>query len=142
MKPVRAIAVIAGAMTVALPMLAVGQQQKLDLGKREYDANCAACHGVKGAGDGPFGELLKSSVPDLTTLAKRNNGVFPFMRVYEMVDGTQMVRAHGTRDMPIWGTDYRIKGAEYYMEIPYDPEAYVRTRILALTEYVYRLQQK
>ena len=44
--------------------------------------------------------------------------------------------------MPIWGADYKVKGAEYYMEIPYDPEAYVRTRILAVTEYVYRLQAK
>lgn len=142
MRPVRAIALLAGAAMVALPMLATSQQQKMDLGKREYDANCASCHGVKGTGDGPFGELLKSRVPDLTTLAKRNNGVFPFTRVYEMVDGTQMVKAHGTRDMPIWGSDYKVKGAEYYMEIPYDPEAYVRTRILAVTEYVYRLQQK
>jgi mono/diheme cytochrome c family protein len=142
MKPVRTIAALAGAMMVTLPMVATGQQQKLDLGKREFDSNCAVCHGTNGKGNGPYADLLRTAVPDLSTLAKRNNGVFPFMRVYESVDGTQMVKAHGTRDMPIWGADYKVKGAEYYMEIPYDPEAYVRTRILAVTEYVYRLQAK
>ena len=49
---------------------------------------------------------------------------------------------HGTRDMPIWGRDYKIKAAEYYMEAPYDPDAYVRARILALLEYINRLQAK
>jgi mono/diheme cytochrome c family protein len=136
------VSALAGAAVVALPMLAAGQQQKIDLGKREYDANCAVCHGVQGRGDGPYAGIVNTRIPDVATLAKRNNGVFPFVRVYETVDGTQMVKAHGTRDMPIWGNDYKVKGAEYYMEVPYDPEMYVRARILALTEYVYRLQEK
>ena len=142
MRSVRMVSALAGAAVVALPMLAAGQQQKIDLGKREYDANCAVCHGVKGRGDGPYAGIVNTRIPDVATLAKRNNGVFPFARVYETVDGTQVVKAHGTRDMPIWGNDYKVKGAEYYMEVPYDPEMYVRARILALTEYVYRLQEK
>jgi len=28
------------------------------------------------------------------------------------------------------------------MDTPYDPEVYVRTRILALIDYIYRLQAK
>jgi hypothetical protein len=81
---------------------------------------------------------------DITTLAQRNKGVFPFARVYEVIDGTQLVKAHGPREMPIWGADYKIEGAEYHMLLllPYDPEVYVRTRILALVEYMYRLQVK
>jgi mono/diheme cytochrome c family protein len=146
MKSVRLIAALAGVSAVTLPLLASGQQ-KTDLGKREYDANCAVCHGASGRGDGPYVAYFglvsgKTSVADLSTLAKRNNGGFPFARVYEFIDGTQLVKAHGTREMPIWGADYKVKGAEYYMDVPFDPEIYVRARILALTEYVYRLQAK
>jgi hypothetical protein len=41
-----------------------------------------------------------------------------------------------------WGADYKVKGAEYYMDVPFDPQIFVRARILALTEYVYRLQPR
>jgi hypothetical protein len=80
------------------------------------------------------------SAPDLTQLAKNNGGVFPLSRVYEVIGGAGA--AHGSRDMPIWGQDYKVRAGEYYMEIPYDPEVYVRTRILALVEYIDRLQQR
>jgi mono/diheme cytochrome c family protein len=140
MKPVWMVAALVGAVVGGQPWAAFGQQ-KVDIGKREFDANCAVCHGSKGKGDGPWAGYGKEIVSDLTSLARKNNGVFPFARVYEFIDGTQVVRAHGTKEMPIWGTDYRV-GAEYYMDVPYGAEIYVRTRILALTEYVYRLQAK
>jgi mono/diheme cytochrome c family protein len=134
---------LVGAIAAGQPLIAFGQQ-KVDLGKREYDANCAVCHGVKGKGDGPYSGIgdMRVAAADLTTLSKRNNGVFPFVRIYEFIDGTQVVKAHGSREMPIWGADYKVKGAEYYVDVPFDPEIYVRARILALTEYVYRLQAK
>jgi len=135
------VAALVGALGAGHPLLAFGQQ-KVDIGKREYDANCAVCHGLKGKGDGPRADWSEAGVADLTLLAKRNNGVFPFVRVYEFIDGTQVVKAHGTREMPIWGADYKVKGAEYYIDVPFDPQVYVRARILALTEYVYRLQAK
>jgi mono/diheme cytochrome c family protein len=118
------------------------EKEKKDLGKREYDGNCAVCHGKTGKGDGPYAGLVDTRIADLTTLSKRNNGVFPFARVYETIDGTQVVKAHGPRDMPIWGIEYKTKAAEHYMDVDYDPEVYVRARILALTEYIYRLQAK
>lgn len=120
---------------------AVWAQGKVDLGKREFDTNCASCHGVSGKGNGPLGELLKRSASDLTTLQKRNGGVFPMARMYEIIEGGG-VPEHGTRDMPIWGREYSIKAAEYYMDVPYNQEAYVRARILTLLEYVSRLQVK
>lgn len=118
---------------------AVMAQQKMDFGKREFEANCASCHGVDGKGKGPIVELLRRSPPDLTQLAKNNQGVFPMNRLYEVIEGGN-VAGHGGRDMPIWGRDYRIKDAERMMEAPYDAEAMVRTRILALLEYINRLQ--
>jgi len=119
-----------------------GYAQKADFGKSEYDSACAACHGKLGRGDGPYGGVVNTPIPDLTTLAKRNNGVFPFQWVYELVDGRQTVKAHGTKDMPIWGSRYLVIAGEHYFDAPYDQEAVVRTRILALTEYVNRLQVK
>lgn len=115
--------------------------QKVDLGKREFEANCANCHGVDGKGKGPITELLRRSPPDLTQLSKSNGGVFPMNRLYEVIEGSN-VASHGSRDMPIWGRDYRIKDAERMMEVPYDAEALVRARILSLLEYINRLQAK
>ena len=122
--------------------LVTAQDKKFDFGKREYDANCASCHGLKGKGDGPYKPFLTKSPTDLTTMSKRNAGVFPFNSVYAIIDGRQDVAAHGPRDMPVWGWDYSIKSAESYLDVPYSPEAYVRTRVLALTEYISRLQAK
>jgi mono/diheme cytochrome c family protein len=128
------------AIALALPVVAMAQA-KADFGKNEFDANCAACHGVSGKGGGPIADLLKRSPTDLTTLQKRNGGIFPMARVYETIEGVG-VAEHGTRDMPVWGREYSIKAGEYYMDVPYNQEAYVRGRILALAEYLSRIQVK
>lgn len=135
--------VFAGVACAALagPALAQSKAGKVDLGKREFEANCASCHGIGGKGNGPITDLLKKSPPDLTLLTRKNNGVFPMARVYDVIEGAD-VPAHGGRDMPVWGLDYRVKAAEYYMDMPYDSEAYVRGRILALAEYLNRIQAK
>lgn len=134
------LAVLAGTLSATATLAAAAE--KIDLGKREYDAKCVICHGPKGKGDGPYAGLLTKSLPDLTTLARRNGGVFPLQRVVETIEGGPSITSHGTRDMPIWGAEYRLRAAEYYIDVPYDAEAYVRARILALSEYVYRLQAK
>jgi mono/diheme cytochrome c family protein len=114
---------------------------KTGVGKLEYQSNCASCHGNDGKG-GAYVDFLKVTPPDLSQLSKKNGGVFPLERVYNVIDGRQEVKAHGPRDMPIWGRDYQIKAGEYYVDIGYDPEAYVRGRILALIDYLNRLQAK
>ena len=114
---------------------------KTGVGKLEYQSNCASCHGNDGRG-GAYVDFLKVTPPDLTQLSKKNGGVFPLERVYNVIDGRQEVKAHGPRDMPIWGRDYQIKAGKYYVDIGYDPEAYVRGRILALIDYLNRLQAK
>lgn len=131
-------------LALALAAVALGHpamaQQRADPGKREFDSNCAGCHGADGKGAGIYVEYLRRSPPDLSQLSKRNGGVFPITRVYDVIEGGGV--GHGTRDMPIWGQDYRIQAAEYYMDTPYNPEVYVRARILALAEYINRLQAK
>jgi len=110
------------------------------LGEQEYRNSCAICHGEKATGAGAFGGMMVVRVPDLTVLAKNNGGVFPFTTVYETIDGTRSLKAHGLSDMPIWGQRYRVDAAKYYVDTPHDERAFVRARILALTEYLSTLQ--
>lgn len=119
---------------------AQAQKSKRDIGKQEYDARCAVCHGATGQGKGPYTPYLKVPAPDLTVLARGNGGIFPLQRVYDVIEGSGA--GHGSREMPIWGRAYAVEAAEYYMDVPYDAQAVVRGRVLALAEYLNRLQVK
>ena len=115
-----------------------------DIGKIEYDSNCAVCHGLTGKGDDSVlkGELVKP-IPDLTMLSKKNNGIFPFDAVYQMIDGRKEVKTHGTTQMPIWGAAFKSQTYLYSDQNSlYSSESVIRSRILALTEYLNRLQVK
>lgn len=125
------------------------QQQRVHapgFGQREFEANCATCHGMDAKGKGPVAGFLTRNPPDLTTLSRSNGGVFPMDRLYRVIDGTDLPQAtqqagpHGSREMPIWGRDYRIRDGEYFGDMPYNADAMVRMRILALLEYLNRLQ--
>ena len=118
------------------------QVVKADLGKQEYDVQCSVCHGMDAKGNGFLGQTLKVVPPDLTTLAKKNGGVFPADRISSMIDGRAEIASHGSRDMPIWGTRYAVNAAAHYVDVPYDQEAFVRARILLLVDYLNRVQQK
>ena len=117
--------------------------QDQDVGQAIFRMSCASCHGAEGKGNGPVSSQLKVPPPDLTVLAKKNNGVFPVSRVYEIIDGRQAVIAHGTRDMPIWGFQYsleqRVQGNP---ATAIDPDPIVRMRILSIIDYLSRIQQK
>lgn len=78
-----------------------------------YMRYCAACHGKALKGDGPVASGLNKKPIDLTQLAKRNNGTFPFDKVAAMIDGRQSTRMHGTPDMPVWGEIFAMtKGGD------------------------------
>jgi mono/diheme cytochrome c family protein len=137
---IAAIAIVFGDQTVA---------EVLDHGKAEYHSSCAPCHGSDGKGTGPVSAGLKVPPPDLTVLAKKNNGVFPFNSVYEMIDGRKTIIAHGTRDMPIWGDRYTPEPSKALIPRPsenilgfYHPETVVQMRILAVIDYLNRIQEK
>jgi mono/diheme cytochrome c family protein len=136
---------------VAAGFASAAEAQPSDIGKSEFLSSCASCHGADGKGKGPVSEQLKVSPSDLTMLAKNNNGVFPTNAVYETIHGSKAVPAHGTREMPIWGERFnpiinlphavdpfywRLAGPEN------SPEVVVRTRILAVIDYLNRIQQK
>ncbi|MDP2006838.1 MAG: c-type cytochrome [Rubrivivax sp.] len=115
-------------------------QTRPDLGKREFENNCAVCHASDAKGKGPYNHYLKTDAPDLSQLAKRNGGVFPVARLYDVIEGAGV--GHGSRDMPIWGQEYRVKAGEYFGDLPYNEAAFVSGRILALIEHLSKLQAK
>ena len=137
-----AISYVAAALLSGFAAAAVADEV-IDVGKLEYRASCASCHGVAGKGDGPVMAELKHPAANLTVLAKNNSGVFPFDRVYQIIDGRQEVKAHGPREMPVWGHGFNLQCSAYFENYPAeDTESNARSRILALTEYLYRLQEK
>lgn len=116
-----------------------------DPGKREFNSNCATCHGLSGKGDGPMQAVLSVKPADLTTIARKNNGVFPVARLRTVIDGRMEVNSHGSRTMPVWGDDYSEQAGTAWpnhMDVPYNPEIFVRSRIMALVDYIARLQEK
>ena len=141
------------AATARLTMIALiafmsssGLAQDFDAGKFEYQSSCETCHGADRKGKGPLSAQLRAPPADLTVLAKKNNGVFPVMHVYEVIDGRQAILGHGTRDMPIWGNRYTVEQNQIQQGLRnypyYDPEATVRVRILSIIDYLYRIQEK
>ena len=106
-------------------------------GEIEYQNYCAICHGVDGRGHGLMSKFLTVQPSDLTQLAKKNAGRFPFWQVYRTIDGREEVRGHGTRDMPIWGARFRAdaKGDDA------GSRSQIAGRILSLVFYLQHLQE-
>jgi hypothetical protein len=145
--------------------------QDFDTGRFEFLSKCAACHGVDGKGDGPLGFKLKSKPPNLTALAKRNKGVFSQRAVYDAIDGRKATGSHRIAEMPIWGCrhappprasqkstragrDAKKRLTEEQkqrkqqnrpaaiLDLACDPEPVIRSRILAVVEYLRQIQEK
>lgn len=105
------------AFALALPSLAGAQPPaaapKLDpkdalAGEVIYMRYCAACHGRSMKGDGAVASGLRNTPTDLTTLAEKDGGVFPYDRVASIIDGRATSRIHGTPDMPVWGEVFAV----------------------------------
>ena len=133
---------VAIAIVAATPSAAFGQKSNSDPGKQAYDLQCAVCHGIDAKGNGFYTASLKVPPPDLTSLSKRNGGVFPVDRVTKVIDGRTEIAAHGSRDMPIWGRRWGARVAEHYGDVPYNHEVYIRLRIISIIDYLDRIQQK
>lgn len=133
----------AAAPAIALVLIAApaAAQEEDVIGKAEYIHSCAACHGESGKGDGPIAEFFAIDVPDLTKLSERNDGAFPFRRVFQVIDGRVDVRAHGERMMPVWGARYSQEIGGPYLEFDHlATEQLVRGRILELVNYIEAIQ--
>ena len=113
------------------------------LGKTEYQARCAMCHGPAGKGDGWLADNLIKRPPSLTQLKKNNGGVFPLADVIEFIDGRKTTALHGPRNMPVWGNVYRTEEKAASAARPAvltSEEKLVHAKIRALANYVLQLQ--
>jgi mono/diheme cytochrome c family protein len=81
-------------------------------GAEIFHQYCATCHGVTGTGNGPVARDLKHKVPDLTRIARRSGGKFPAERIRSIIEGTETLAGHGTREMPIWGPIFHHIGVD------------------------------
>jgi mono/diheme cytochrome c family protein len=129
-------AAAAAALAAALALPATAQDGP-SAGEQEYMNSCASCHGAEGRGDGPLADLMTVEVPDLTGIAERNDGAFPFQEVFMIIDGRTDVRGHGY-PMPVWGRRYEEAAAEHG---PYGQEVVVRGRILSLVRHLEQIQE-
>jgi mono/diheme cytochrome c family protein len=105
-------------------------------GRELYEQLCASCHGVNGRGDGPVARSLTVEVPDLTRFAMRRGGSFDRALVERVIDGRQVIGAHGSRSMPVWGEDLSLNEVG-------NPDAERATRIIIerIADYVSQLQR-
>ena len=109
---------------------AVGGASADQNGAQVFRSFCSSCHGAKGEGAGRFTFPLRTPPPNLTTLAQRNGGSFPRDRVRGVIEGAS-VRAHGDREMPVWGNLFRRVR-------PRDPGA--ANRINAVVDFLQSIQ--
>jgi mono/diheme cytochrome c family protein len=103
-------------------------------GKEMFTTYCAVCHGTSGKGDGPAAAALKKRPADLTQLARKNNGTFPEVHVINFITGEDVVAAHGSRDMPIWGDLFR--------SLSPNSQEVSKLRVANLADYVKSLQAR
>lgn len=148
-------------MALAMIPLAATAQSNYDMGKIIYQDNCASCHGLSGQGDGPLRAFMTKTPSDLTTIARRNQGVFPQQRLWEFIDGRAINEAgpHGSREMPIWGQEFKSQAVREsggyssegrpYGVMPYGgmhrghgPEWRVHQKISSLIDYLARIQSQ
>lgn len=94
-----------------------------------FDSYCAVCHGKDGKGTGPAAKALAKVPADLTKVSARNNGTFPDTRVRRYIEGLDEVPAHGTRDMPMWGTLFNALNRDT-----------AQLRVAALADYIKGMQ--
>jgi len=76
-------------------------------GRETFVKYCASCHGTAGKGDGPAAFAMKPPPLDLTTVTKRHEGKFPEGYIGALLRFGRNLAAHGSDDMPVWGTHFR-----------------------------------
>ncbi len=89
------------------------EEAVIEAGREQFSQKCAVCHGLEAKGDGRLAPHLKEQPSDLSLLSKKNGGTFPFWETYGKIDGRdiEIVRTHGTAEMPVWGTDEQYEGS-------------------------------
>jgi mono/diheme cytochrome c family protein len=130
---------VAIALLAAAPAAPCAAEETLaSVGAALYGRYCSACHGADGRGTGIVSSLLEPKPTDLTQLAKKAGGEFPFYEVMRTIDGRETVRAHGDPAMPVWGELFAREAGP-----PGEHERLVaRGKVLEITEFLATIQQR
>jgi mono/diheme cytochrome c family protein len=131
-------------LAAALALLSTGtaapgraEQPLASQGAALYGRYCSACHGSDGRGTGIVSGLLNPKPADLTKLAKKAGGKFPFYEVMRIIDGRETVRAHGDPVMPVWGEMFARESGP-----PNERARLVaRGKVVEITEHLARIQE-
>jgi mono/diheme cytochrome c family protein len=108
-----------------------------EMGAERFETHCSACHGADARGDGPVAAVLKTPPSDLTRIAARRNGEFPAGEIGRFIDGRFSITAHGTREMPVWGTAFSASIPE-----PGAGDEIARGIIATLLEFLKSIQRE
>ena len=106
----------------------------LSSGHDTFRQSCGPCHGVDGKGNGPVASILTTPPTDLTSVSRRNMGVFPLTTLEALFTAAARLQtaAHGSKQMPIWGPTFTtIDGSP----------TVARARIASLLAYIESVQQ-
>ena len=131
-------AYVVALVLAAAPAFCAAGDQALDTaaaakGQVTFTRFCVSCHGPAGKGDGSIAGDLRVPVPDLTEMANRNAGKYPYDRVTRVITTAELVRGHGTVEMPAWGDVFKkTRGTD---------EATIEAAIRDLNHYIWSLQK-
>jgi mono/diheme cytochrome c family protein len=131
-------AAFCAAAALALPLAVPEAPYERELaraGAPIFKTYCVSCHGADGRGDGELSGRLRYLPADLTRIAHRNKGKFPFDDVRRVVDGREPTKGHDRRDMPAWGDALKNPSEGY-------DERETKAKIEALVHYIASLQQE
>jgi mono/diheme cytochrome c family protein len=129
-----------GFLLLTLVLATTARTAAAQSGIRDYQNYCAECHGLTGKGDGPSRLTIPMNPPpnDLTQMARKNGGKFPFDEVVDSIDGRKNIPSHARLQMPFLGTTLQKPGQEFTPE----SDAEVKRRIEAMARFVESIQQK
>ena len=108
-------------------------------GDHLYQNLCAACHNSDGSGNGKAAGALGIGAPDLTRIAARNGGVFPYVEIERVIANSNFGKPHGGSPMPAWEQQFE---SVYFRTArnPLQRDAYAQDRIHELASYIETIQ--
>lgn len=114
-------------------------EKTISAGNHTFDRLCSVCHGNDAKGNSLFADNLKISPPALTKLTSNNDGNFPWIKMYQIIDSNDFLIGHGTREMPIWGEIFDLNSwCQSYSEHSISIKRWQDIRVISLPEFYSR----
>jgi hypothetical protein len=92
------------------PALVRAADKDVTEGHKYFVQYCASCHGTDGKGNGPVASALSRQPANLRMLSDKYGLPLPGYRLAQVIDGRDTVRAHGSREMRVWGERLYVVG--------------------------------